>query len=681
MRTIVFVSFLMLFKVTYSQVTIEKLPQWIVEETYNTEVEIPAGGVNGGAQVLLFTEQVHVDLEEVFIKSVAKALDHNGIQGISTVSAEYDPSYQKLRFHEVAVVRDGKTINRLNQKDIQTARRETNSESFMYDGTITAFMNIPDVRVGDITLFSYSIKGFNPIQPKFTRSFVLNSTEYMNRISNHIFSSRKLRSQIFNSEVRISEKSMNGVTHYTWIDKNVPALAIDENVPFWHIQNATAFFSEYESWAEVIDWGNRLFSFNEPANQELNTIATSIMNEYNTEGARILAALRFVQNEVRYLALSSGIGGYQPNSPNTVVKQRFGDCKDKSVLLTTLLHKMNVEAYPTLVNTGLKRTLTELMPSSKIFDHCIVKVVDKKGTNLWYDPTLVNQGGGFLNTYIPDYQFGLVLDERLSTLDTISNFQNNLVETFSTIKINKIGEGAELEIRSHYHEGEADYIRSIIKNNNKDMIDKELLSFATQNYGRTSSKAPFTFVDDSLKNEVALLERYHLDSIWKKSSENRGNINFSIIPFSITSVLSMPTQLERFTPYAMSYPMVRKHNFEVKLPERIQVRPESFTINSDYFYYDYNSTYDTSSNTLNLSFYYKNQSDHVPAADFNTFYSEMVQLDNNIGYLITSNKAKGWGSPSSAFSLGSVLLYGLALMGIVALVIGAIVLLVRKMRR
>ncbi|MFC4221166.1 DUF3857 domain-containing transglutaminase family protein [Flagellimonas marina] len=651
-----------------------------MQEKYDVNSGIPENGVADGSQVLLYTEQVNVDLEEVYFKSVGKAVDFNGIQSISSVSADYDPSYQQLRFHNVDVVRNGKTINRLRLEDIQTARRERNSENFIYDGTITAFMNIPDVRTGDITVFSYSIKGFNPIQKnKFSTSFVLSSPKYLDRISAHIFSTRKLNFKIINSDVSTSENTRKGITHYSWAQEKVPAIKMDENIPFWFIQNATVFVSEYEAWNDVIAWGEKLFTFNEPYSKELIAIADDIMAKHPSEGGRITAALKFVQNEIRYLALHSGIGGYQPNSPNKVVEQRFGDCKDKSVLFAALLHKMGIEAYPTLVNTRLAHVLSTMMPSSKVFDHCIVKVIDKEGTNLWYDPTLVNQGGSFNDIFIPDYQFGLVLDPRLNYLDTISNFQNNMVEKFSTFKIVEIGKGADLEIRSHYHDGEADYMRSILKNNSKDIIDKELLSVATHNYGRLASKAPFTVVDDSLKNEIVVLEQYKLDSIWDKSMENPNSVNLTIIPFNLTSALSMPTQLDRSTPYALSYPMVRKHHFELKLPERILARPEEFTINSDFFYYNYNSTYDISSNTLNISYYYKNQSDHVPASAFNTFYDEMVKLDKNIGYMISTNTNKGWDNANSSYSIGSLFLFGSVVFVIIALlIIAAIVFINRK---
>ena len=53
-----------------------------------------------------------------------------------------------------------------------------------------------------------------------------------------------------------------------------------------------------------------------------------------------------MQDEVRYLGLENGISAYKPSSPNKVYNQRFGDCKDKSLLLVTMLNQMNIEAYP-----------------------------------------------------------------------------------------------------------------------------------------------------------------------------------------------------------------------------------------------------------------------------------------------------------------------------------------------
>lgn len=674
-----FLIFLVAYQFGHSQVTIDPEPSWIVTETYNPSVEIPTNDINGGAYLLLYTEQVNSVLEESYVKSVAKAVAYSGIQNISTVVADYDPTYQKLRFHNVEVIRNGIVINKLSFQEIQTARRETNAENFIYDGTISAFINIPDVRIDDIVLYSYSIKGFNPIQKgKFSSSFTLNSSEAIDKLSVHIFSAKELKYQVLNSDLDTKHSLNNGIHHYEWSLEKIPAMVLEDFTPTWYIQNAMVLVTEYTNWNEVISWGQDIFTFNEPLNKELQTIVAQIKNSSRNEGERIKAALSFVQNEIRYLAVHSGIGGYKPNAPNKVMLQRFGDCKDKSVLLTAMLKALEIDAYPTLVNTSLRQELLTLQPSSKVFDHCIVKVIDKNKSVRWYDPTLTDQGGTYDNIYTPDYRFGLVLDKNLSTLDTISDFTSNMVEAFSTFKLKTMGKGAELEVRTHYYDGEADYMRSIFRNNSKDIIEKELLKFYAETYGPVAVIDSPVFVDDSIKNEFALLERYQLDSIWRPSVENTNKLNLSIYPTNITNALSMPNQLQRITPIALSYPMARKHNINVIFPETISIQPESYTLNSDFFYYDFNSKYDKSANILSLDYYYKNQNDHVSASRYNEYYGEMGKLDQKIGYLIMINKTGQPINNNFAYTLGKLFGYGFAALFFVVLLVVIIIFLVRK---
>ncbi len=677
--TITLIVCLISLQIVSGQISISKEPSWIVKEDYNTNAQLPENGVNGGVQVLLFTEQVNVELEESYVKNAIKAVEFSGIQLVSNIVAEYDPTYQELRFHTIEVIRDGVTINKLKLEDIQTARRETNAENFIYDGTISAFVNVTDVRLGDIVSYSYSVKGFNPIQKnKFSSSFILNSTNAIDRISVHLFTKHKVNYKILNSDREVNHKIKEGIHYYEWSDENVPAILIEEQNPSWFIQNATLLVSEYESWEEVIDWGKDIYTFSAPLNQELQTIVEDIVKEHKSEGDRIKAALEFVQNEVRYLAVSSGIGGYMPNSPNKVITQRFGDCKDKSVLLVTLLNAMDIEAYPTLVNTALRQILPSLLPSSKVFDHCIVKTVDQNGTILWYDPTLSDQGGTYNKIYLPDYRYGLVLDENMNTLDTITSFANNVVETYNTFKIEELGKGAELEVSTFYNEGEADFIRAVFRNNSMAVIEQELASFYTDFYGSVTAIEPPRIVDDSINNRFTLLERYQIDSIWRPSVENPGQINVSIYPTNITSSLTMPSQLNRTTPYALSFPMVRRQNIVVELPMNFGIRPEEVTINSDFFYYDFNSTYDRSSNTLSLNYYYKSQDDHVPDTKFDEYYRDMVQLDQKLGYVVYANKNGRISTDSFAFSLGSLFGIGFVLLLIVALVITVVLVLLRR---
>ena len=674
-------AFALVFYSTFgiSQVSISKEPSWIINESYDLNQKVPENGAVGGIQILLYTEQVNIDLEERYVKGVSKVIEYSGIQNISTVLADYDPSYQNLSFHTIEVVRNGKTINKLSHQDIQTARRETNAENYIYDGTISAFVNIPDVRMGDVVLYSYTLKGFNPIQKnKFSTSFVLNSTQYINKLSIHVLSRKKINYDVINSRLEANYKINKGTHHYEWSHENIPAVLLDEQSPSWYFQNAMVVVSEYDSWAQVADWGNEIFTFKEPINTELKGVINNIKIANSTEGEKIKAALSFVQNEVRYLGLHSGIGGYKPNPPNKVMTQRFGDCKDKSILLTTILNEMGIEAYPALVNTLLRQVLPSMTPSSKLFDHCIVKVVDQRGNEFWYDPTLTDQGGNYDNVYTPDYRYGLVLNENSTEMDTISNFGSNMVKVFSKFKLDEMGKGAVLDVESTYYEGEADFMRGIFRNNNRKLINNELLKSYTEVYGRVTSVSPPIIVDDTLKNEFTLFERYQIDSVWEPSVENPKNLNFTINPTNITNVLPMPNQLDRSSPYELSFPMVRVQKIEISLPERVQIQPQSETINSDFFYYDFSSQYDNSSNILSLNYYYKNQDDHVPAESFNDYYQDMVKLDQILGYFIFMDKDRRNIAGNIGFAMGNYL--GYAVISLIA-VLGFVLVIVKIQKK
>lgn len=83
------------------------------------------------------------------------------------------------------------------------------------------------------------------------------------------------------------------------------------------------------------------------------------------------AVHRFVAQDVRYVSLSLGIGGYQPRMPAEVLRSLSGDCKDKATLFITFARALGVEAYPVLATTG---RIDPIVPSLQQFDHAIARV-------------------------------------------------------------------------------------------------------------------------------------------------------------------------------------------------------------------------------------------------------------------------------------------------------------------
>ena len=90
--------------------------------------------------------------------------------------------------------------------------------------------------------------------------------------------------------------------------------------------------------------------------------------------------------EIRYTGIELGQGSLLPRSPAETLKRKFGDCKDKAVLLTALLRSLDIPAYVALLNAGEgDPDVEESLPGLGAFNHAIVMVPGNPA--VWIDPT------------------------------------------------------------------------------------------------------------------------------------------------------------------------------------------------------------------------------------------------------------------------------------------------------
>ncbi|KAA5825757.1 DUF3857 domain-containing protein [Algibacter amylolyticus] len=616
----------------FSQVLKEKTPNWVDTNTYTEDV-MHIDDVSDGSFILLYDNQIHASKKIEYSRLVMKITDNVGIQNASTVSVSYDPAYQSLKFHSINVIRDNKIIDKLDLSNFQVMRRELNTEIYLYDGSLSAVMNISDVRTGDIIDYSYSIYGFNPLSKKYSQSFYLNDIDPIGKINVSILSNNKLNHKTFNTSPVLNLTKVNNLNKYHWVVSNTTKLDYEENIPSWKFIYNTLFVSEYNSWAEVVDWGIKLYEVNTKIDNKLQLKINEINNAFTSKGEKIKATLDFVQNDVRYLGFEFGIGGYKPFTPNLVFERRFGDCKDKSLLMITMLKEMGIEAYPMLVNTTLKHSIKELLPSPKFFDHCVVKVVDNK-SKYYYDPTITNQGGDYDSTHFPDYRFGLVLQKGNTEFDEIKPKSENKVEVLEEFTIDTIGKGAILKVVSTYYESEADNMRNYFKNNGKNAIKKEYENFYSNYYFNVSSPNAPTFKDRKISNIFKVFETYKIDSIWEPMVEKENHIAASFTATNLLNSLYIPNKQKRTSEIAITYPIIREHKIKVNLPTAWDITNNKLFVNSPGFYYEWKVNYDRSQKAINLYYYLETQKDHITKGEFKQYLNDVKKVDQSSGYLL-----------------------------------------------
>ncbi len=169
-------------------------------------------------------------------------------------------------------------------------------------------------------------------------------------------------------------------------------------------------WGEEATWAQVGRWYEGLLAAVPPDSGTVRRTAGELAPGRKSLRERLASLLGFVRGKVRYVAADAAIAGHQPSPPGEVLARGWGDCKDKALLLVTLLRETGVEAYPALIHLGTDDRIDTEFPSPFQFNHVIVAVAATgiaapgdpvAGGFLFVDPT---QAGGSVRWLHPAAQ-------------------------------------------------------------------------------------------------------------------------------------------------------------------------------------------------------------------------------------------------------------------------------------
>ena len=229
---------------------------------------------------------------------------------------------------------------------------------------------------------SYTIEERSPYRPgDFFQSWSVNAGTTVRR-------SRLLIDVPKDLALRIDERNLNFQRRetiagnrkvYEWATKDVawnrPEMfepgADSNNVSMWLSVSAPG------SWSDIGKWYAGLSHTQLASGSQIQDSVHRITAHATTLEDSIRAIHRWVAQDVRYVSVSLGIGGYQPRSPATVLATGFGDCKDKATLFIAALSDIGVQAYPVLLNAGGRPD--RAVPTIGAFDHEIAAIKRPNG--------------------------------------------------------------------------------------------------------------------------------------------------------------------------------------------------------------------------------------------------------------------------------------------------------------
>lgn len=211
------------------------------------------------------------------------------------------------------------------------------------------------------------------------------------------------------SQVEPSPAGSNG---FQWMVSNVKALREEQDMPPMDglrgqmiislLPPGGPSLSGFSDWQQMGKWYTNLTAGRFDASPEIKQKALALTSAQPSQLDKMKALARFVQHDIRYVAIELGIGGVQPHAAPDVFTHRYGDCKDKATLMRSMLHEIGVDSFYVIINTE-RGSVTPATPAHDGFNHVItaIKLPDglndtslmairedpKLGRLLFFDPT------------------------------------------------------------------------------------------------------------------------------------------------------------------------------------------------------------------------------------------------------------------------------------------------------
>lgn len=636
----------------------------------------PASKVTEGYEMLLEDRQQSVTAAgfEQYVHLSYRLLDDRAVENHSQIELVFDPTYEQLTLHAVTVTRDGNAIDQLKPDRIRVAERESNIDRHMFDGTLSVVVVLEGVKRGDVVEYSYSRRGSNPVfAGHYMSGFGTQEDVPIRRLSFRLLWPRDRKLFIRRHEASIEPSLTTAGDHqeYRWSTERVPAKVVDQNLPDWYYPYPWIQLSDFPSWSAVAAWGDSLFSTPGPIPPQLAAKISGIRAGGGTREEQVLAALRYAQDEVRYLGVEIGANSHRPYPVATVLNRGYGDCKDKAQLLVAMLRELGVEASPALVSTDFRDHVGEMAPSARYFDHAIVRV-RFDGREVWLDPTVLYQRGG-LETVAAQFGAGLVLAPGTDSLSAIA--RSAAAEPLTDIKVDfelgELGQPATMHVASEYHGSAAVAFRESFRTSSPEELQRRYTEFYADGYPGITMDGPPEISDDEVHNTIRTSEQYTIPGFWHKSVDDESYLG-TFNPVELDRTVPSTSAAGRTMPLAVEYPSHLRYTIAAHLKEGWQIAPKGDTLETAAARFV--RTIAVEDSTLELNYEYQALADHVSATAAADHIDKISRMNRMIRYSVTppdTGSRHTWSNPAEinwTVLLIGFFTAGLSLLGAVRLI-------------
>lgn len=298
-----------------------------------------------------------------------------------------------------------------------------------------------------------------------------------------------------------------------------------------------------------------------------------------TEGAeendeKIRRIFEFVRGKVNYVAIALDIGGWQPHENGEVLRNLYGDCKDKSALMIAMLGAVDVEARPALLRTRDAGLIDRDNPELG-FNHAIVAIPEDDGFT-FMDPTAES---------VP-YRDLPWQDQDVTALVVLGNGAGRLVQTPLVPAVSNgrrirfdatLDSSGDLrgEITMEFRGQRRAFIIGVTESESRELLDR-LAGIVQGVLPGASVSAPEILPPESWEEPVRLTAQVRIPGFVSRAGTTEV---FHPDPVRLPHVMSLASESARELPLFLHYPFSEEVESRLRLPpgRHVAKLPEDFS--------------------------------------------------------------------------------------------------------
>ncbi len=310
-------------------------------------------------------------------RQVVQILRERAVQAYQERSFTYDPDHQRLTVNWMRVLKPTGEVISAKPSQTQESDVPAAMQNPVYAHRKVLRASLSGVAPGTLVDESWTIEERSPYRPgDFFDSWRVTAGTTVRR-------SRYLVDVPTTMALRVTERHLTFPRResvvgdrkvYLWATQDVAWVKPElyEPSPDSNDTEMSIAVAAPGSWSDVGRWYADLSHDHMRADATLRDSVGKVVAHATSLDDSIRAIHRWVAQDVRYVSIALGIGGYRPRSPDTVLSTGFGDCKDKATLFIAALRVIGVDAYPVLLAAAGRPDRG--LPTIQAFNHEIAAI-------------------------------------------------------------------------------------------------------------------------------------------------------------------------------------------------------------------------------------------------------------------------------------------------------------------